>query len=92
VDRPRRRRVGLFRKHVVLVGGVLQFAKTATRSLEQARREAQTLNHDYIGSEHILLGLLLDEQDPAASVLLRRLGIEAAAVRQRVLDELLRVT
>jgi ATP-dependent Clp protease ATP-binding subunit ClpA len=89
LDRPRRRRVGLFRKKVVLVGGVLHFANTATRSLEQARRQAQALNHDYIGSEHILLGLLIDEQDPAARVL-RRLDIDAAAVRQRVLDELLR--
>jgi ATP-dependent Clp protease ATP-binding subunit ClpA len=52
LDRPRRRRVGLFRKHVVLVGGPLDFANTATRSLEQAVRQVQAFNHGYIGSEH----------------------------------------
>lgn len=89
LDRPTRRRVGLFRKHVVLVGGQLNFANTATRSLEQALRKAQALKHDYIGSEHILLGLVSDEQGPAARVL-RRLGLEAAALRERILDELQR--
>lgn len=89
LDRPRRRRVGLSRRQVVLVGGHLDFADTTSRALKQALREAQALDHDYVGSEHILLGLLSDEQDPAARVL-ARLGLEPAAVRQQVLDELQR--
>ena len=89
LDGPRRRRVGLFRKQVVLVGGQLHFADTATRALKQALWQAQALNHDDIGSEHILLGLLSDEQDPAALVL-ARLGLAAAVVRGRILDELQR--
>jgi ATP-dependent Clp protease ATP-binding subunit ClpA len=89
LDRPRRRRVGLFRRQVVLVGGHLHFANTASRALEQALRQAQALGHGYIGSEHILLGLLSDEHDAAARVL-ARLGLDRAAVRQRVLDELQR--
>lgn len=90
LDRARRRRVGVFRKQAVLVGGHPRLANTATRSLEQALRQAQTLKHDYVGSGHILLGLLSEEEDPAAR-LLRRLGLDAVAVRRRVLDEFQRV-
>jgi ATP-dependent Clp protease ATP-binding subunit ClpA len=89
LDGPRRRRIGLFRKQVVLVGGQLPFADTAKRALKQARWQAQALDHDDIGSEHILLCLLSHEQDPAALVL-ARLGLDAAVVRGRILDELQR--
>src|SRR4051794_11424423 len=41
----------------------------AQRALEQARREAQSRDHDYLGTEHLLLALLADERGVAARVL-----------------------
>jgi ATP-dependent Clp protease ATP-binding subunit ClpC len=56
----------------------------ATRQmLAFAREEALRLNHNYIGTEHLLLGLLREEQGIAAQVL-RRLWIDLDKVREAV--------
>jgi ATP-dependent Clp protease ATP-binding subunit ClpA len=55
----------------------------AMRAVVLARQEARMLNHDYIGTEHILLGLI-GEGDGAAAKALESLGISLDAVRQQV--------
>jgi hypothetical protein len=49
-----------------------KMSKAAKKTLELALRESLRLGHDYIGTEHLLLGLLRTPQDPAARVLLTR--------------------
>lgn len=49
-------------------------------ALHHANREAKQLSHEYIGTEHLLLGLLREEHDSGAA-LLARLGITGEQVR-----------
>ncbi len=60
-----------------------RFSKRARRALAYAQEEAQRLNHPYIGTEHLLLGLVREENSVAARVL-HSLGIEAPRVRSTV--------
>jgi ATP-dependent Clp protease ATP-binding subunit ClpC len=60
-----------------------RFSDAARRVIVLAQEEARRLNHHYIGSEHILLGLLRDDESVAAGALLS-LGITLEAVRQQV--------
>ncbi len=62
-----------------------KFTKRARRVLQYAQEEATRLNHNYIGTEHLLLGLIREEEGLAAQVL-RELGIEQTRVRQVVED------
>jgi len=55
----------------------------ARRVLDLAQEEARTLNHNYIGTEHILLGLIHEGEGVAAKTL-ESLGITLEAVRQQV--------
>jgi Clp amino terminal domain, pathogenicity island component len=65
-------------------GGLfMRFNDEARQAIVLAHEEARTLNHGYIGTEHILLGLL-HEGDGIAARALQGLGITLAAVRQRV--------
>jgi ATP-dependent Clp protease ATP-binding subunit ClpA len=61
-------------------------------SLGLALKEAKALHHNYIGTEHLLLGLLrVAEQQPRgqlAAVTLPRLGLDPAVTRARVLAEI----
>jgi Clp amino terminal domain, pathogenicity island component len=66
-------------------GGHIPFTPTAKRVLELALRESLQLGHDYIGTEHILLGLVRD-QGCRAAVILSELGADQAAITQRVLE------
>ncbi|HEY1409624.1 MAG TPA: Clp protease N-terminal domain-containing protein, partial [Promineifilum sp.] len=52
-----------------------RFTQRARRVLSLAQEEAERLNHSYIGSEHVLIGLLLDS-DGVAGRVLRDLGLE----------------
>lgn len=63
-----------------------KFTKRARRVLTFAQEEAQRLNHNYIGTEHILLGLIREEEGLAAKVL-RELGLDQNRVRQ-VIEEI----
>jgi KAP family P-loop domain/AAA lid domain/Clp amino terminal domain, pathogenicity island component len=63
----------------------LQFTPRAQKVLELSLREALVLGHDYIGTEHILLGLIREAESAAAQVL-ARLGADLDQVRQRVFD------
>lgn len=51
-----------------------RFTDRARRVLQNANQEAQRLNNDYIGTEHILLGLLRESQGVAARVLVSLVG------------------
>lgn len=60
-----------------------RFTKRARQVLSLAQEEAERLNHSYIGSEHILVGLLMEEGGVAGRVL-RDLGLEAPRVQAMV--------
>jgi len=55
----------------------------AQQSLEFARAEAPVMNHDFIGTEHVLLGLL-KSQSCVVSNVMRRLGVEFEAIRAEI--------
>jgi ATP-dependent Clp protease ATP-binding subunit ClpA len=60
-----------------------RFTDRARRVVELAQEEARMLNHNYIGTEHILLGLIHEGEGVAAKAL-ESLGISLDAVRQQV--------
>ena len=60
-----------------------KFSERARRVLTIAQEEARNLNHSYIGTEHILLGLVREEEGVAAKVL-TNLGIGLSKVRSAV--------
>lgn len=60
-----------------------RFTQRARRVLSLAQEEAERLNHNYIGSEHVLIGLLREEGGVAGRVL-RELGLDAARVQAMV--------
>jgi ATP-dependent Clp protease ATP-binding subunit ClpC len=62
-----------------------RFTDRARRAVVRAQEEARTLNHDFIGTEHLLLGLVGEGHGVAAKAL-ESLGISMEAVRQRVED------
>jgi ATP-dependent Clp protease ATP-binding subunit ClpC len=54
--------------------------------MQLANQEAQRFNHEYIGTEHVLLGLIKEGSGVACHVL-RNMGIEVGEVRKRVEDK-----
>lgn len=62
-----------------------RFTDRARRVLTQAQEEARLLNHSFIGTEHILLGVL-SEGDGLGAEALRSLGVSSEAVRARVVE------
>ncbi len=90
---PRRRRVQLRRPRrrgvpcsgpMLPVGGHIPFTPRSKTVLELSLREALHLRHNYIGTEHILLGLLREGEGLAALVLTRH-GLSLDDLRRRVL-------
>jgi ATP-dependent Clp protease ATP-binding subunit ClpC len=67
--------------------GNIPYTPRVKKVLDLARREAKSLNHTYIGTEHILLGLLR-EGDGVAARILRNLDVDIEQARQEVLKEL----
>lgn len=65
--------------------GVIPFTKRAKQTLEAAVEEAAHLRHNYIGPEHILLGLLDDENGAAVQILIK-LNIDIDDIRSEVLE------
>jgi ATP-dependent Clp protease ATP-binding subunit ClpC len=60
-----------------------RFTESARQAVVLAQEEARTLKHDYIGTEHILLGLLREERGLGARAL-ESLDITLEPVRSRV--------
>ena len=65
--------------------GQLPFTPRAKKVLELSMEEASNLGHNYIGTEHLLLGLIKENEGIAAQVLMN-LGIKLEDVREEVLD------
>lgn len=65
--------------------GKLPQTPRAKKVIEYAIEEARALNHNYVGTEHILLGLLRETEGIAAQVLMN-LGLKLEDVRQEVLN------
>jgi ATP-dependent Clp protease ATP-binding subunit ClpC len=65
--------------------GKLPQTPRAKRVIEYAIEEARNLNHNYVGTEHLLLGLLR-EQDGVAAQVLMNLGLKLEDVREEVLN------
>ena len=63
------------------------YTPRAKRVMEGAIEEAQTLGHNYIGTEHILLSLL-EETEGAAAELLANMGVDIDALQNEVLDRI----
>jgi ATP-dependent Clp protease ATP-binding subunit ClpC len=69
--------------------GHIPFTPRAKKVVELSLRESLQLHHDYIGTEHILLGLIR-EGDGVAAEILGKLGARLDRVRETVLQELSR--
>ena len=65
--------------------GHIPFTPRAKKVLELSLREALQLGHNYIGTEHILLGLIREGEGVAAQVLVK-LGADLNKVRQQVIQ------
>ncbi len=65
--------------------GQLPFTPRAKKVLELALEEASNLGHNYIGTEHILLGLIKEHDGKAAKVL-TNLNVQLDSVRSEILD------
>jgi ATP-dependent Clp protease ATP-binding subunit ClpC len=65
----------------------IPFTPRAKRVLEMAIEEARDLGHSYIGTEHILLALL-EEEDGVATRVLENLGVDLSKVRSEILGQI----
>ena len=60
-----------------------RFTDRARKVMQLANQEAQRFNHEYIGTEHILLGLVQEGSGVAANVL-KNMGVELRKIRIEV--------
>src|SRR5579871_932907 len=67
--------------------GNIPYTPRVKKVLQLAAKEAKNLNHTYVGTEHILLGLLR-EGDGVAARVLKNLDIDIEQTRQEILKEL----
>src|SRR6266508_2710236 len=67
--------------------GNIPYTPRVKKCLALAAKEAKALNHTYVGTEHILLGLLR-EGDGVAARVLKNLGLDTDVTRQHILREL----
>ncbi len=75
-----------YRGSGVMADNLDKFTKRARRALSIAQQEAQRLHHNYIGTEHLLLGLIREEKS-AASKVLRDLGVSTDRV-EALIDQI----
>ncbi len=68
-----------------VVSGDLPFTPKAKKVIELAMEEARALGHNYIGTEHLLLGLIREGEGVASQVLMN-LGLELEKVREEVMS------
>ncbi|HWQ61379.1 MAG TPA: Clp protease N-terminal domain-containing protein, partial [Negativicutes bacterium] len=66
-------------------GGEIAYTPRAKKVIELSVEEAQSLGHNYIGTEHLLLGLIREGEGVAAQVL-TSMGADINQVRQRVIE------
>ena len=70
--------------HEMVTMGRLPFTPRAKKVIELAFEEARALGHNYVGTEHLLLGLLRESEGVAAQVLVEQ-GLKLEDVREEVL-------
>lgn len=70
----------------VTMGSLPQTPRTK-KVIEFAVEEARAFNHNYVGTEHLLLGLI-DEEEGIAAQMLMNLGLKKAIIRSMILDVL----
>jgi hypothetical protein len=68
--------------------GAIPFTRRSKKVLELGLREALSLGHNYIGPEHVLLGLVRENEGVAAQVLLE-LGVDDDEIRNEVIRRLI---
>ena len=68
-----------------VISGDIPFTPKAKKVIELAMEEARALGHNYIGTEHLLLGLIREGEGVASQVLLN-LGLELEKVREEVMN------
>ncbi|MCM8778368.1 MAG: ATP-dependent Clp protease ATP-binding subunit [Candidatus Omnitrophica bacterium] len=68
-----------------VVSGDIPFTPKAKKVIELAMEEARSLGHNYIGTEHLLLGLIREGEGVAAQVLVN-LGLDLTRVRRAVME------
>src|SRR5499426_4582547 len=61
------------------------FTERVRKVLQMAREEAQRLHHEYVGTEHILLGLIREGEGVAAAVL-QNLSVDLDEIQQKIED------
>ncbi len=74
------------KKWLLAPGGKPMFCRFTDRArmvMTLAKQEAQRLNHEYIGTEHLLLGLAMEGSDVGATAM-RNLGVDLSALRTEV--------
>ena len=67
--------------------GEIPLTPGAKKVIEYAWEDAQKLGHNYVGTEHLLLGLLREEEGVAARIL-ANLGVDVNKVREEIMNEL----
>jgi ATP-dependent Clp protease ATP-binding subunit ClpC len=67
--------------------GHIPFTPRVKRVLETAKKEADALRHTYIGTEHLLLGLL-QEQEGLAAQIFKHFNVDAEKMRKEILKEI----
>lgn len=81
-----------FEEHIELGGeqpiGSPPFTPRAKKVLELALREALQLGHSYIGTEHLLLGMVREGEGVAMSIIQDHFGIDPSAIRQTVIQKM----
>src|ERR1035438_468156 len=85
VDRVRAQVVRIVGSGEEVTSGQIPFTPRAKKVLELGLREALSLRHDYIGTEHLLLGLIREREGLGAR-LLTQAGVDLLSLRMRVLD------
>ena len=60
-----------------------RFTDRAKKVMNLARQEAQRFNHEYLGTEHVLLGLVQEGSGVAANVL-KQMGVDLTKIRTEV--------
>jgi hypothetical protein len=70
-----------------LISGMIPYTPRVKKVLALAAKEAKNLNHTYVGTEHILLGLL-GEGDGVAARVLKNFGVDLEKTRQEILKQL----
>lgn len=65
--------------------GTLPQTPRAKKVIDYSIEEARTLRHHYVGTEHLLLGLMREEEGVASQILMN-LGLRVASIQERVLE------